>query len=253
MTEKPQLGQLGEQAPNIAQTVDAILENLPSELEESVDLPSRAKFYVLKDPSEGVKVRPMNFSDEKAIVQAANRDSINVLLNRCVTNIDINQLLQFDKLYLLMKVREISFGADYTVDVVCNECSLKNEITFNIDTFKINEVPEDLEDPREVFLERIGKTAKVRFPRVLDEVYLADSTKIMDNLWRFVMEIDGNTNKAIIGKVIQKLPSKDVHIIMNEVFGTKYGLDTKGQFKCDGCGSIEIAELPIGTDFFTLS
>jgi len=233
--------------------IDSILEHLPSEVTVQVEVPSRGKFYVLKDPSEGVKVRPMNFSDEKAIVQATNRDSINVLLSRCVTNIDINQLLQFDKLYLLMKVREVSFGANYTVPVMCNECSLKNEVTFTINTFAVRSIPEELEDPREVFLEKIEKKAKVRFPRVSDEAYLVDSTKIMDNLWRFVMEIDGNTNKAIISKVIQKLPSKDVHILMNEIFGTEYGLDTKGQFKCDGCGAVEFAELPIGTDFFTLS
>jgi len=253
MTEKPQLASMENQQIDIAAAVDAILENLPSELEETVTLPSRGKFYVLKDPAEGVRVRPMNFSDEKAIVQASNKDSINVLLSRCVLNIDITQLLQFDKLYLLMKVREISFGADYTVEVICNDCSMKNSITFNIGTFNIREIPEDLEDPRDVFLEKIGKTAKVRFPRVQDEGYLLDSNKIMDNLWRFVMSIGENTNKAVISKVIQQLPSKDVHILMNEIFGTDYGLDTKGQFKCDGCASIQLAELPIGADFFTLN
>jgi len=253
MSEKPQLGTVEEHGANVPQIVDAILENLPSEQEQTVDLPSRSKFYVLKDPSEGVKVRPMDFSDEKAIVQASNKESINVLLSRCVSNIDINQLLQFDKLYLLMKIREVSFGAEYTVDVMCNDCTAKNSITFSIDTFKCKRVPEDLEDPREVFLEMIGKPAKVRFPRIQDEVYIADSGKIMDNLWRFVMEIDGNGNKAVIGKVIQKLPSKDVHILMNNIFGSDYGLSTRGQFKCDECASIQIAELPIGSDFFTLS
>ncbi len=238
---------------DIDDTVNKILENLPTELEQAVDLPSKSKFYILKDPSEGVKVRPMTFSDEKAIVQSNGKDSINILLSRCVENLDINQLLQFDKLYLLMKIREVSFGGDYTVDVLCNNCSMKNSVTFDIQSFKNNQIPDDLEDPRPVMLTGIGKEAKVRFPRVQDEVYIVDANKIMDNLWRFVMEIDGKTNKAVISKVIQKLPSKDVHILMNEVFGTNYGIQTKGQFKCDGCGYIQMTELPIGTDFFTLS
>ena len=213
MSETPTSPLLGKQ-DEVQDAVDSILENLPTELEQAVDLPSKSKFYVLKDPSEGVRVRPMTFSDEKAIVQANNQDAINVLLSRCVDNVDVNQLLQFDKLYLLMKIREVSFGGDYTVDMVCNNCSLKNSVTFDIKSFKNTQIPDDLEDPREVFLEAIGKPAKVRFPRVQDEPYIMDASKIMDNLWRFVMEIDGKTNKAVIGKVIQKLPSKDVHILM---------------------------------------
>jgi len=252
MEEKIEITPVIEQGP-VEASVDKILENLPSELEEVVELPSRTKFYVLKDPSEGVSIRPMLFADEKAIAQASNRDAINVLLHRCVNNVDVNQLIQFDKLYLLLKIREASFGSDYRTEVVCDNCAAKNDITYDIGSFKIKQIPEDLEDPREVFLEVINKKAKVRFPRVQDEPYLADTNKIMDNLWRFVMVIDGNDNKAVIAKVIQKLPSKDVHILMNEIFGSDYGLDTKGQFKCDICGSIQISELPIGTDFFTLS
>tara|TARA_R110002051_G_C8749435_1_gene500035 strand:+ start:1827 stop:2585 length:759 start_codon:yes stop_codon:yes gene_type:complete len=249
----PELQSMEEHAKNVPDMVEALLENLPSEQEEVVELPSRNLFYVLKDPSEGVKVRPMTFSDEKAIVQAKNKDSINVLLSRCVSNIDINQLLQFDKLYLLMKIREVSFGKDYTVDMVCNECGTDNTVTFDINSFACKYVPDELTDPREVFLDKIGKKAEVRFPRLLDEDFLSDSAKIMDNLWRFTMSIGGNTNKAVIAKVIQKLPSMDVHILMNEVFGDSYGLSTKGNFKCDSCAAVQITELPIGADFFTLS
>jgi|TARA_R100001530_G_scaffold127023_1_gene96121 hypothetical protein len=239
--------------PDVAEAVDNILENLPSELEEVIDLPSRSKFYSLKDPAEGIKIRPMNFSDEKAIVQAATKDSINILLTRCVSNIDVTQLLQFDKLYLLMKIREVSFGSNYSVNLICDACNNKNVVTYDIGSFRIKLIPEDLEDPRDLFLEAIGKTAKVRFPRVQDEVYITNSAKVMDNLWRFVVSIDGHDNKAVISKVIQKLPSKDVHLLMNDIFGSDYGLDTKGQVKCDSCGHIQISELPIGTDFFTLS
>ena len=253
MEERPTLGTMSDHQPDIATAVDAILENLPTELEEIVDLPSRSKFYTLKDPAEGIKIRPMNFSDEKAIVQAANKDSINVLISRCVSNIDINQLLQFDKLFLLMRIREASFGNHYTVDVMCSECKGKNEVTFDIASFKTKQIPEDLEDPREITLEAIGKVATVRFPRVQDEGYIMNNERVMDNLWRFVSSIDGHSNRAIISKVIQKLPSRDVHILMNEIFGSDYGLDTKGQFDCDGCGHTQIGELPIGTDFFTLS
>jgi len=246
-------GTIASHQGGVSDAVDAILENLPTEVEEVVDLPSRGKFYNLIDPSRGITVRPMDFSDEKAIVQAPNKDSINVLISRCVNNIDVNDLFQFDKLYLLLKVRENSFGTQYTVPYICEACEAKSDVTFDIGQFKVNKIEEDLQDPREVHLEKINKKATVRFPRVRDEAFLADSTRIMDNMWRFVESIDGNNNKAVISKVIQKLPSKDVHLLMNEIFGSKYGLDTQGKFSCDHCGHTQTAELPIGTDFFTLS
>jgi len=246
-------GTMADQQASVGDAVEAILENLPTEVEEVVDLPSRGKFYTLKNPSDGISVRPMNFGDEKAIVQAANKDSINVLISRCVNNVDVSELLQFDKLYLLLKIRENSFGTQYTVPYLCETCDAHSDVTFDIGQFRVNKIEEDLEDPREVHLEKINKKAKVRFPRVRDEVYLADTTRIMDNMWRFVESIDDNTNKAVISKVIQQLPSKDVHILMNEIFGTDYGLDTQGKFTCDHCGHVQTAELPIGTDFFTLS
>jgi hypothetical protein len=238
---------------NIEDEVNKIMENIPSELGEMVDLPSKCKFYTLPNPNEGITVTPMTFADEKAIVQASTKDSISILLSRCVKNVDVSELLQFDKLFLLLKIREISFGADYTVDVICEKCNVKNDLSFNISTFKIRHVPDDIEDPREITLEKLDKKAKVRFPRVADEEYLLSTDSIMNNLWRFVMEIDGHANKAIISKVIEKLPSKDVHILMNEIFGSSYGVDTKGKFMCDGCGHSQVAELPIGADFFTLS
>jgi hypothetical protein len=240
--------------PSNEEAIDKILENLPTEIETSIEVPSRGKFYNLKDPSSPLTVRPMTFEDEKVIASTKNKDQlINILIDRCVANININELLIFDKLYLLLKIREVSFGKNYTVEDICTNCGFHNEITFDIADFKLNEVPEDLTDPREVTLPSLKKTAMVRFPRVSDEAHLQKVDEVIDQIWRFVEEIDGNSNKTVIHKVIQKLPSKDVHILIKSIFGTEYGIKTKATYSCDNCENVNIADLSLTQDFFSAS
>ena len=245
---------MGGGEPSHEEAVEKILEHLPTEIETTIDVPSRGRFYHLKDPSLPLTVRPMTFEDEKVIAATRERDKlINILIDRCVSNIDINELLIFDKLYLLLKIREVSFGKDYTVEDICGNCGFHNEITFDISDFKLNEVPDDLTDPRELTLPTLQKTVKVRFPRVIDEQHLQKTTELMDQIWRFVEEIDGNTNKTVIHKVIQKLPSKDVHVLVKNIFGTDYGINTKATYSCDNCVNVNIADLSVTQDFFSAS
>jgi len=243
-----------EPAPTNDQEIEEILENIPSEIEISVDLPSRNKFYNLSDPSSPVTVRPMTFEDEKVLASNTSRDKgINLLLERCVTNVSITQLLLMDKLYLLLKIREVSFGSSYTVSHICPSCQKENELTFEIADFKVTYIPEDLEDPREIELPTLQKTALIRLPRVADEEFIGSVDLLFDNLWRFVKEIAGNKKRAVISKVIQRLPSKDFHIISNAIFDSKYGIDLKGKYACDSCQTVNIAEIPITENFFSPS
>ena len=234
--------------------VDKILEHLPTEVETSIEVPSRCKLYNLLDPTAPISIRPMTFEDEKIISSTTEKDKlVNILIDRCVSNININELLIFDKLYLLLKIREVSFGKDYNVEDICGACGYHNEITFDISNFKLNQVPEDLEDPREVELPTLKKTAKVRFPRVPDEKFLQRTAEVMDQIWRFVTEIDGNANKTVIHKVIEKLPSRDVHVLVHSIFGTDYGINTRATYSCDNCENSNIADLSCPQDFFSAS
>jgi len=229
-----------------------ILENLPPDADIEVHLPSKNKFYTLENEGDPITIRPMTFEDEKLLTRIKDKNiMINKLLSLCVKNININQLLMFDKIYLLLKIREISFGDEIKTETQCTNCGFDNVLTFNISTFNKNEVSDDLTDPREVTLPALNKTAVVRFPRVSDEQYLLNSDKIFDNVWRFVESIDGHANKSIVSKVLHKLPAKDVNVLMKEVFGTNYGIQMRGKYECDSCGETSVAEVQITDDFFT--
>ena len=150
--------------------IDDILKELPTDTAVEVDLPSECRVYKLEDPGAPITIRPMTFEDEKALVSAGKaQDPVNLVLQRCTTNIKIPDLLSMDKLYLIMKLREISYGDDYNTLLVCSHCKAENPTTVKLSHLNVNPVPDDFVDPVTVMLPTIKKEAKVELPRVRDE------------------------------------------------------------------------------------
>ena len=230
-----------------------ILKELPTDTAVEVDLPSENKLYKLEDPGAPVTIRPMTFQDEKALISAAKgEDPVNLVLSRCTTNIQVADLLSMDKLYLIMKLREISYGDDYSTLLICSHCQAENPTTVKLSQLNVNPVPDDFADPITVLLPTINKEAKVRLPRVRDERMLQNAEDLMDQLWRFVVEIDGHTDKSVIAPVVDKLPLKDIRTIMNAI-KTDFGVDTKIKFACGECGGVTVVDLPIDSNFFDVN
>ena len=236
-----------------SQMLERILSNMPDTEEVEIDLPSKNKFYSLLDPSKGISLRPMTFDDEKALVtnKKGNLEALNTILERCVSNVRVQDLLQVDKLYLIMKLRELSYGDDYNAEVTCPSCKTDSSIKFILSEFPVTYMEEEITNPATIELPVLKKTLKVSFPRVSDEQYFVNAEFAMANLWRFIEEIDGISRKSVIQKVIPKLPLKDAHTVLDTISTSKYGINTKVRFECVYCSHTENMELPITGDFFT--
>jgi len=233
--------------------IEELLKDLPTDVAVEVDLPSEGKAYKLEDPDSPITIRPMTFEDEKALVSAAKgQDPVNIILQRCTTNIKTSDLLAMDKLYLIMKLREISYGDDYNTVLLCSHCGSENPTTVKLSDLNVNPVPDNFEDPITVFLPTLKKEAKVRLPRVRDEKFMKTAEDALNQLWRFVVEIAGHTDKSVIAPVIDKLPLVDVRTIMNAI-KSDYGVDTKVKFQCAHCGGASIVDLPIDANFFDVN
>ena len=230
--------------------IEDLLKDLPSETAVEVDLPSENRVYSLPDPAKMVTLRPMTFEDEKALVSASkNQDPINLIIERCTTNLHIGELLPMDKLYLIMKLREISYGDDYNTLLICPHCKAENPLSVKLSELNVNPVPDDFSDPVEVKLPGLKKVAKVRLPRLKDEKYMKTTEEALSNIWRFVIQIDEYTDKQIISEVLKKLPIKDMRTIL-KAMKTDYGVETKVRFDCDHCHTQSVVELPIDANFF---
>jgi len=250
MQEEPEeaVGKLTKQ-----NVIDNLLEFLPAETELTLELPSKGKFYK-SCPNGMVKIRPMQFSDEKAVVNSkkSNVDPINMLLERCVENLNTSELLQPDKLYLILKLREISYGEEYPAIVTCDNCSFDNHMNFNLAKLPVEEISEDVSDPMEFELPVLKKKIKIKLPRVKDEDFFKDVDDVSSNLWRFILEIEGISDKSIISEVSKKFPLKDIHKIIN-IMNPDFGVQTKTKYECQNCKTFNVLDLPITSDFFSVN
>tara|TARA_R110002051_G_scaffold40372_3_gene84075 strand:+ start:1110 stop:1856 length:747 start_codon:yes stop_codon:yes gene_type:complete len=233
-----------------------ILGSVPEEVVTEAELPSRCLFYTLDDPSRPVEIRPMTFEDERGLASMGAGQSakaLDYLISRCTSNINPSQLLEMDKMYILIKIREISYGEAFNADITCPNCKGSQSITIDISKLQVNKIPEDLKDPREIHLPVCDKKAVVRFSRSKDLQYISSPEKLADNLWRFVNSIDGCTDSKVISDVLKKLPLRDMHSILEGLNQNKYGVQTKFIYVCEGCDTETQTEVPFNETFFTMS
>jgi len=232
--------------------IDNLLEFLPSETAITIELPSKGRFY--PNHSGTVRVRPMEFADEKSILSArkGNLDPVNVLLERCVEGINIYELVQPDKLFILLRLREISYGEEYGATVTCQQCEFDNNLSFNLAKLPVDPIGDDLQYPLEINLPILKKKVTVRLPQVKDEEFLKNLDDATDQLWRFVDAVEEHTDKSIIAPVIQKLPLKDVHCLLKAI-NPEFGIQTKVKFTCQSCKFSNVIILPITADFFSVN
>lgn len=233
--------------------LEQLFGEIPAETDMIVRLPSEGRFYNNKSPE--VTITSIKFEDEKQLASSAknNINPINLILTKCVKSTDINSLLLIDKLYLLLKIREISYGADYPAEIICPHCQSKSEIKINLGNLLVNYIPQEISDPREINLPKLNKPAKVRFPRVSDEDYISSTDQTYTNLWRFVTELNGITDPVFISKAIPKMHIMDVKYIISQIMRIDLGLNPKFLFDCGFCAKESKLEVPINENFFSVT
>jgi hypothetical protein len=128
-------------------------------------------------------------------------------------------------------------------------------MTFNLSQLNMNKIEDDVTNPREIQLPITKVTLQVRYPKVSDEVYLKDENSVYGNLWRFVISLNGSRDPILISNFIKdpRLPLKDIHVLIKEITGVQYGVDTKVKYECNSCKVVSLTNLPLGSDFFTVS
>lgn len=229
-----------------------LLSDLPTETGAEVKLPSKGLFY--SDKVDSVQIEPLNFESTKNLLSLKNNKeaAVNHILRLCVKGLDYRQICSIDKLFLLVKIREASYGDDVYVDSMCQNCETMNKLDVKLSELTINYVPEDEEELREFTLPVLKRKVKVRVPRIKDEEYIKSPKEFMENLWRFIHSIEGHSKSTIITSVINKLGIKDINALTSAIVREEYGINTNIKYECDECGKVNIVGLPLDESFFTM-
>lgn len=232
--------------------IDKLFVNSPSTSEVIVDLPSKGKFY---NNFNGVRVTTLLFEDEQKILSAKNRGSnmVNDLIAKCMTGVNINDLLAMDKLAILLKIKEISYGSEMKFEATCPLCNESANVSIDVNDIPVVPIPDDFEDPREVMLPVLKVKVKVRFPRNSEEFYFSDVDSAITNLYRFITEIDGKTDPVFISKVFKKLHIRDNKTIVKAIHRTEFGLSPEFEYQCLKCKGSSTVGIPLDASFFSVN
>ncbi len=152
-----------------------------------------------------------------------------------------------------MRLRQLSYGENYEFKVDCPKCGKESQVSMSLNDLIVNEIPDDLTDPREVTLPVCKKKVKVRFPRVRDESFLMTAEQVNNNIYKLVESVEGITDLLIINQFIKKLPLRDIKAIVKEINRTDLGMDPRVLFECPKCFKSTEVSIPITANFFSVS
>lgn len=237
-----------------------------------VQLPSGGKFYQDaedEDLKNGfIKLYPMSLADEEILINKSfikNGSMFRILFDTCMaSNYDARKLLQFDSLYIMYVLRQISYGDDYHFKVTCDDCEEEFDWDLNIGDIDWKELPEDCVDVREIQLPVSKYTVTMSLMRLgmeeQQEIIKKKNAKNPDATDRIVSMVCNTLSiKDENGEEISPedwidfyaaIPTKDRNVINESFEGTRQAPQIT--ITCPKCGNLITKDVPIEEDFFRI-
>lgn len=243
---------------DVNQELQDIFGDSPVEVAQEFDLPSRGIFYPSK--ISRVKIRPLTFEDEKLVITArkARNDPTDSLLAACVQGVPadfVSNLVIIDKIFLVIKLREISFGKFLKSQIHCPACAGIFEVNVNLEEIPVNTFDKD-EQYLQFTLPKLKKSVKLKPVKARDQkLFDAQGATVYNELYKFIETLAGKSETLILSEATKKLHVVDTQTILQRITLEGYGIDPRFEYVCEGeggCGYRGLMSIPIDEDFFSV-
>lgn len=172
-----------------------------------------------------------------------------------------------DYLFLLYKLRTVTYGPSYTITTVCPFCTTENTDTISLDDLYVRQFDESVLNLREFELPQTKKRIKIRFqtPRILDTIedkVRHHKKKSMDKninpeliytLSTMIEEVDGKVPNILdVENWVQTLPMMDTQTILMfaDKMNSMIGVDRSLEVTCDTCRLSYVTTFRLNNEFF---
>ena len=218
-----------------------------------IELPSKCMVYKDVDPSV-VEIRTFKGKDEKLISEISSENfekKFVTVLKQVLKGIDPLQLTIGDELHLALWETINSYSKDFFVTHECEHCWKTSEVTVDLSTLEVVNLPDGFEEPKEVTLPESGDVVKLRLLRVADVIKTDEIVKMGKNVWlyRYALSIVDD-EKGIWDKVtyLENMESKDLMHI--RAFHDKHihGPKMETSYECSNCGGVGLMPVPFRPD-----
>lgn len=244
---------------------------IPTEL---VPLPSLGKVYPPDSPLHGqqtVEIRPMTAREEDILTSRAlikKGTVITELIRSCLIDksIDPDILIAGDRNAIMTSLRITGYGAEYSTEVSCPECSEKSKQAFNLTQLPLKNLEEDpIATGENLFSFLLPRTQKVVKFKFLDGKDEAEINKLQDRAkksgrvttnaitlrYRFQIQAVGEiTDKTKIQMFIRNMPAADSRALRKHIDSIEPGIEMKNWMECPMCGEESEVRMPLGASFF---
>lgn len=249
---------------------------------QQVTLPSKGLVYPPDHPlrkSNGIiLLRQMTAADEDILYdrQLLKKDMVfNTLITRCIVQpagIDGSDLVLGDQNTVLVALRIGGLGADYNVELTCDECENKFHEQYMLNGIVLKIVNE-FEDGTKVATETKNGTflitlpdcneqCEIRLLSVREEAEITQAvekakkggislSQTVNRLMKIIVSIGGNSDKAHIREMVEKVLSlKDSKYIREMYNDIQPDIIMKKSYECPQCYTEKEFDIPIDAGFF---
>ena len=240
---------------------------------ESIPLPSAGKVYPVGSSLHGretVEITAMTAREEDILTSAAYLKKgtvITELIRSCLVDRSINpiDLLTGDRHALMIAIRITGYGAEYDVEVECNECQNKAKQQFDLGELPIKRLEISPVEPGmnlfEFLLPYTKKLVRFRFLTGRDEeeiqataakqkkLNLQGESIVTTNLLYSIVSVEGIEDRQKIAGFVRMMPARDSLALRNYIRDSEPGISMKQEVTCAACGHAESVSMPIGISF----
>ncbi len=224
---------------------------------------------VLEDVKHSViTLRNMTTAEEKVLLGSSGEKVFDSMIKSCVVSpedLKLDDLLAADKHFIIIKLRVLSFGAEYPV-MYTHSCGDSSEYLINLAKLDVHYLPDDFIEPYDEFdLPVCGDRLALKIPRNKDiedinrkvkkhKKKYPSSKGDISYIYRLAVNIATVNGEDITeiekDKYIESLHSRDSSYLKHRIGKLEVGIDTNIMTECNGCGEDIEFELPFNESFF---
>ena len=238
---------------NVEAALEALLKNVRSKMSwVEVELPSQGLLYPNEEKT--MRIRPFTFDDERLLKSVNSQKNpeatIEALLRNCTEGLEPSMLTPHDRVYVLFRLRGISYGNSYPIQHDCEKCGAGSKLDLAIDTLKTTALRRE----NMIFiLPDSLQEVEIKLPRTQDENLYDSAEALMSNMHMFVYRVGDILDKTIIEAFIRKTTVRDIDTLRARIFSPDYGMENHFFYTCQGCGHKNKVDISLNENFFTAS
>ena len=231
---------------------------------EVIHLPSNGKMYDLNE----LTIQEMTVAEEKFFLGSNGSKSITSVLKKCVVDgdkIDFDNLIEADRFYILVRIRCLTYGEDYDVNLRCSHCSKEFEHTIKLSELEVEELDDTFHDHWEFQLPVCKDTITMTIPKVrenLENDRLAkrkaekfhlnlDEVRYVFGMMLGIEKVNGmDMLPDELYSYVSNLSGRDSASLRKEMSKIKVGYETNLETDCPHCGETFKFSLPLSVNFF---